>query len=395
MGKINFTKALIEGLAPPPAGRRLYVYDTKSRGLSLAVAPGGAKSFYVLRKHRGRVERVLVGRFPDTSVEKARKRAGQINGQLDAGLNPNEIKRRERGELTLRDLFADYMSRHAKVHNRRPEKTEYHFKLYFGDVAPQRLSRITSPAVQAWHQRLGAKHGHRSANIALGLLSVLFNRARDWGHFPGDNPTRATHRYKERSRERFMHADEVQRFLRALRQEPDPDARDFFLLLLLTGARKRDVLAMSWKDLNLGSAVWVIPDTKTGDAVTLPLSPPALNILTDRVSERDESAWVFPSRGASGHLVEPKKAWARILKRADIQGLWIHDLRRTLGSWMAAQGANLSVIGKALGHKSLTTTTRYARLNLDPIRLASNAVSIALLGEPNDGPAVDTKDNPT
>ncbi|MGH9664459.1 MAG: site-specific integrase, partial [Bryobacteraceae bacterium] len=175
-----------------------------------------------------------------------------------------------------------------------------------------------------------------------------------------------------------LHPDEIKRFLEALRAEADSDARDFFLLLLFTGARKSEVLRMRWGDVNLESGVWTNPDTKTGDAVTVPLSAPALAVLTAR-TDGGRPEWVFPSSGATGHLVEPKKAWTRILKRAAIQGLWMHDLRRTLGSWMAATGANLSIIAKALGHKNLTTTTRYARLDLDPIRRATQTAADAMM----------------
>ena len=89
--------------------------------------------------------------------------------------------------------------------------------------------------------------------------------------------------------------------------------------------------------------------------------------------------WVFPSYGKTGHLVEPKKAWNRLLDRAEISDLRIHDLRRTLGSWQAATGASLPVIGKSLGHKNQATTAIYARLDLDPVRQAVNTATAAML----------------
>ena len=91
------------------------------------------------------------------------------------------------------------------------------------------------------------------------------------------------------------------------------------------------------------------------------------------------SDYVFPGPGATGHLVEPRKAWKRILDRAEIEDLRIHDLRRSLGSWQAATGANLSVIGKTLNHKNVTTTAIYARLNLDPVREAMQKATTAML----------------
>src|SRR6185503_15245564 len=89
--------------------------------------------------------------------------------------------------------------------------------------------------------------------------------------------------------------------------------------------------------------------------------------------------YVFPGSGKSGHLEEPKKGWQRILTRAGIADLRIHDLRRTLGSWQAKQGASLTIIGKSLNHKNQNTTAIYARLDLDPVRDSVNAATTAML----------------
>ena len=378
INQINFTKSALTALPAALSSKRYTVYDRRRRGLCLLVTATGVKTFYVLRKFRRRTERVLVGRFPDTTVEQARRRAGQVNSAMDAGTNPNELKRKERGELTVDDLFQDYLVRHVRQHNRRPDKAEYNYAKYVSRLGNRKLSAVTRPDLRDWHAKLGEDHGTRTANIGLTLLRAMFNRARDWELFTAENPTNGIRKYHENSRERFLLPDEVKRFLVSLRADPDPDARDFFLVLLFTGARKYDVLKMRWHDLNLGSGVWVIPDTKIGEAVTIPLSEPALAVLRERSESRD-GEWVFPGSGKTGHFVEPKKAWARILKRAGIEGLWMHDLRRTLGSWMAGTGANLSVIGKALGHRNLTTTTRYARVDLTPIRIATEAAAAALL----------------
>ena len=124
---------------------------------------------------------------------------------------------------------------------------------------------------------------------------------------------------------------------------------------------------MRWDELNLETGVWRIPETKNGDSHTIPLVPQATAILKTRQA-KSQSIWVLPGTGRFGYLNDPKKAWHRILERAQIENLRIHDLRRTLGSWQAAMGANSFIIGKTLGHKSPQSTAVYARLNLDPVR---------------------------
>jgi integrase len=103
----------------------------------------------------------------------------------------------------------------------------------------------------------------------------------------------------------------------------------------------------------------------------------ALVILKER-QQAAKGPWVFPSTGKSGHVEEPRKPWESILERAKLVGVRMHDLRRTLGSWQAASGASLSVIGKSLGHRNVATTAIYARLNIDPVRESVNKATTAM-----------------
>ena len=107
------------------------------------------------------------------------------------------------------------------------------------------------------------------------------------------------------------------------------------------------------------------------------LGAEAIEILKAR--QNNGSVWVFPGTGATGHLIEPKRAWARLLERAGIDNLRIHDLRRTLGSWQAKTGASMVIIGKSLNHKSSSTTAIYARLDLDPVRESVDRATSAIM----------------
>jgi len=153
-------------------------------------------------------------------------------------------------------------------------------------------------------------------------------------------------RFKEKSRERFLHVDEMPAFFKALDEEQNDTLRDYFLVTLLTGARRSNVAAMRWDQLHLDRGTWTIPDTKNGLPLVVPLVPHVIAILERRKDDAGKSPFVFAGHGRTGHIVEPKSAWARILERANITDLRIHDLRRTLGSWMAAAGTSLPIIGK-------------------------------------------------
>lgn len=142
----------------------------------------------------------------------------------------------------------------------------------------------------------------------------------------------------------------------------------FFYISLLTGARRNNVQSMNWNDVNFSRAEWLVPETKNGEPHTIPLIPQAITILQERYANKN-CDWVFPSLSSkSGHIEEPKKIWKKLLTRAGIKDLRIHDLRRTLCSWQAATGANSYIIGKSLDHKTQQATAIYARLNIDPVR---------------------------
>jgi integrase len=147
---------------------------------------------------------------------------------------------------------------------------------------------------------------------------------------------------------------------------------------------------MRWDEISLDEGIWRIPVTKNGTSQNVTLSPEAVIVLRNRM-ESAESDYVFPGAGATGHLMEPKKAWARILKNAELEDLRIHDLRRTLGSWQAKTGASLSIIGKSLNHKTHQATAIYARLDLDPVRASVNTATSAMLAAAGVKPTAQVK----
>jgi integrase len=178
----------------------------------------------------------------------------------------------------------------------------------------------------ALYAQIGKEHPS-SANRILALASSLFSYATERKLFKEVNPARGIRKFPENKRDRFLQSDELPAFFKVLAEEPDATWRDYFLLSLLTGARRSNVLEMQWSQLHFDRAEWRIPVTKNGEPQIVTLTAEALEIL--RARHRHDSVWVFPGAGATGHLVEPKKAWKRVLDRAGIADLRIHDLRRT------------------------------------------------------------------
>jgi integrase len=375
---LNFTKAALQKAPSAPKGGKDYYYDEKEKGLVLAVTPAGTKTFYLYKRVDNRPERILLGRFPDISVENARKAALNAKGEIAGGKNPQKERRAIRAEMTFGALFTEYLEKYSKVHKRSWAYDEREVNKFLSHWFKRRISSIEKSEVERLHAKVGRDNGKTQANRLLERIRSIFNKAIDWG-WDGANPAIGIKKYRETSRDRFLQPDELPRFFEALHNEPNEAARDFFMLSLLTGARKSNLLAMRWKDINFTTATWRIPETKNGEPQTVHLPGPAMELLTTR-KLASESPWVFPGEGRTGHLADPKKAWGRILAEAGIEDLRIHDLRRTLGSYQAATGANGYIIGKSLGHKSQQSTAIYARLNLDPVRASVDKASEAMLG---------------
>ncbi|MFM0063032.1 tyrosine-type recombinase/integrase [Paraburkholderia aspalathi] len=430
---INFTKESV-GALPTPATRAEYA-DGGGRGsvngLLLRVTPTGIKSFCVLKRIKGgKLERFTLGRFPDLTIEQARRKATDILSTVAAGDNPAEVRRAIKGELTFAQMFEEYRRRHAEGSKRTWREDVQRFEDYLrAPIGGKKLSKVERRDIRAIHEEI-TKGGHATtANRVLALISSVFGKAIEW-EYAEANPATGIKRNKERSRDRFIQSDELPRFFASLAEEPNAVMRDFFLVALLTGARRSNVASMRWVDVSLERAEWRIERTKNDDPQTVALSPEALQILADRyeAAEADED-YVFPGEGKHGHIVEPKSAWRRIFDRdeltqlvariqesgatfeqkdgesvtsglararqqaetlgirtdgARIPDLRIHDLRRTLGSWQAAAGASLAVIGKSLNHRTVTATAIYARLNLDPVRDSVNRATSAMMAAVGD-----------
>lgn len=398
--KLNFTFASLKAKQAPASGR-VYYYDMKMPGLALCITAKDQRTYYLCKRVNGRFERVLLGRWEVLSVDQARERAQELSAQIAQGIDPQERKRSIRSETTFGALFEEYMIGYASEKRDEGAEDRRQYECHLKHWANKRLSSIHKGDVAALHNQVRKERveevkirgksrkrkmgGPYTANRLLALLSKVFNYAIAKHGFKGENPTKGIDRFEEESRERFLWPDELRKFWGTLLAEPDPLWRDFFTVALLTGARRSNVQAMKWADLQLDQGLWRISgsESKNREPMLVILIDEVLAVLRERKKAMEQSGklpdYVFPSFGATGHITEPKKAWHQLLTRAGIKNLRIHDLRRTLGSYQAMSGASLPIIGQSLGHKSLQATQVYARLNVDPVRESVKTATAKIL----------------
>lgn len=365
----KLTKRIIDSATHPPSGQ-VFLRDDELRGFAVRITPG-SKSFIVERAIHGRVRRMTIGRYGVKTVEQARDEARIKIGEIAAGKDPVEELRQRRKSITFGDLERLYLERHA-VHKKSANNDVSLLNNWLSDWRSRRLNIITRAEVTAKHAQIGGAGHKTTANRMVALVRTMFNLASDWGHYSGLNPASRVKFFKEIKRDRFVKPDELPRLWRALQNEPNPYVRGAFFIALLTGARRSEVLGMKWDDLDLKQGLWRIPDTKAGRPHTLPLPRVVVDELL-KLPRLDANPYVFCGRWGRKNLNNVSKPWFRIRKEAGLDDVRLHDLRRTLGSWLVAAGASLPLIGKALNHSQPATTAIYARLELDPVREALEA----------------------
>jgi len=385
---------MINRATEPTRGQR-FLRDAKVQGLALRISRGGSKAWVWEGRARGRVRRVTLGHHPALSLPHARTKALAMAAAVADGKDPAAERARQRGELTFGAFAETYLERHATPHKRSADEDQRMLR----DVLPlknghekrgpspipatwknRRLSDITCAEVAQLHARLERDRGLYAANRVLALLRTMFNLAERWGTLHVENPAAGVRMFREEKRDRFLNPDELKRALAAIDEEPDWRWKAYFKLSLLLGPRRSELLSARWVDVDLQTFTWRLPTTKAGRSHVLPLPTAAVAIL-ESLPSSGKSEWLFPSStAASGHLEEPKKAWQRIRSQADVKDVRIHDLRRTLGSWLAANRYGLPLIGRVLNHSQPSATAIYARVDLEPVRAALEANAQAMLG---------------
>jgi integrase len=382
--KQRLTDAVVKRLAPPAKGYAV-TRDTEVRGFAVRVTAKGARSFVLDYYTRGGRDRCFtIGQFPDWAVTAARAKARELRRDIDDGGDPLADVEAERAAPTVWELCDRFQQEHLP--RKRPRTAEdyrrmlaIHVRPHFGPHA--KVADIAFADVDALHRKITKSGAPYAANRCVAIVSKMLSLSVRWG-YRETNPARGIERNVEYGRRRYMSGDELGRLVAALAAHPDKQAADAVRLLLLTGARRMEVLSARWGDIDLGAGVWSKPasSTKQKEHHEAPLSAPARALLSRIQEEQADKrrllpTWVFPSAAsATGHRVELKKDWAQLCKAAEISGLRLHDLRHSYASALISGGASLPLVGAMLGHSSPATTARYAHMFADPMKTAAERI---------------------
>ena len=384
MARMKLTKRIIDATQCPEE-RQLFIRDRELPGFAVRLTKG-AKTFVLEKKINGRSRRITIGLYGAITLEQARDHARELIGRIVKGDDPAQEKINQREELTFGDLKDRFLEDYSPRKRQRTAKDDKnrlnrHTKQWW----TRKLSDVTRADVCRLHIEIG-KSAPVEANRVISLIRRMFNLARTWGIYNGENPATNIDRFRERSRDRFVQPHELPQLIQALAQEENPYVRGALVVSLFTGARIGEVRCMKWSDIDFGQGIWRLPETKAGRSHILPL-PIYIADLLNNLPRMSENLYVFPGKHREGHIGDLASAWNRIKTKADLKDVHIHDLRRTLGSWMAGAGESLVMIGRILNHSTPSVTQVYARLALDPVRkaLESNAQRmLSIAGDVNE-----------
>jgi len=279
------------------------------------------------------------------------------------------------------------LEEHSRPHKRSWRDDEQRLAGYVVPAWGNRKAQgIRRADVAALHREIGER-GRYVANRTLALVSHMFSWAEREGLLPEGhpNPARGVRRFREESRDRWLKPTEVRAVVAAVEREPSLEIRAYFWLVLLTGCRKRELLRVQWRDVDLDSGLLQLRNTKNGRGHFVPLTEPAQLILKE-LPRREGDRHVFAGAQDDEPMTVGRvdSAWRRIRRAAGCEDARLHDMRRTVGSWLAQAGASLHLVGQVLNHRSPSTTAVYARLANDSAREALEGHSRAVIASLQD-----------
>ena len=416
----KITKRAVD--AAMPAAVRYIIWDSDLKGFGLRVEISGTKTYIVRYRPRGVAAKrfFTIGRHGILAPEQARDRAKEVLGAVANGEDPAKDHETSKKRPSVQMVFDEFYRLHVTI-KLKPVTRKMYRSVFDNYVLPSWGGRVAEDLSRTDLSRFHAKHADRpaTANRVLNYLSSMYAWAGDHNMVKsGTNPAMGIGRLEEIKRERFLTVAELDALGAAIKEaettgipwEPDPDknvkhapkcdnrmvlvgheSAAAIRLLILTGARLREILHLRWREVDLERGLLLLPDSKTGKK-TIILNAPAMVILNELPRL---GGYVIAGRSVGTKDEKPradlKRPWALISKRAGLEGVRLHDLRHTFASYGAGANLGLFVIGKLLGHSQASTTQRYAHLADDPLRRASESIG-ATISAALEGRAMRNKD---
>jgi integrase len=366
----KITKRLVDSLhTTKPGGERTYCGALA--GFGIHVLPSGRKSFFQEYTAPGstRRRRIRLGGYGDLTVAEAIDERKRIVDLLRTGVDPLEERKLEREAGTFAEWserFKDLGQAAGRWAPRSLVEVERHLHRAAEAFGHRRLADLDARTVEMWRDDIHTKHGMAEANQGLIAVKACLTEAWRRGLVPANEAAKVKSIGGELPRTRTLSDAEMKALLEALDGHQDPFFRLAMLWLIMTGARRSEVLRATWSDLRLDppeKAEWTIPKPKNKRPSVRPLPEP-LVVELRRLPR--EAVTVLGHHWTDTTFY---RAWLKLRATAKLSDdIRCHDLRRTAGLWTARVGG-LQVAQRLLGHADIGTTAKvYAPLTTDDLR---------------------------
>ena len=300
-----FNTYILDNLPSPEKGFDV-VQDISEPRLRMYITQRGVKSFFVRKRINGRDKRIIIGNYPETDIEYARSRVGEI---LNESVKKTPVRRKK---ISFKDFFDLYLQNRVRRGEDSLNKLKRAVDLHFGDLYQINIQDLTSAQLK---NALDKIDGRAMAARMQELLQSVFNYAVNIG-YRKDNPMENIERIVVVRRERKLKKFGLQKLITAIKREENINMRSAFLMLVYGFAPKNKIFKMRWEDLDFNHDLW-------GD---MPLSDMAVLLLQDLPQNGE---WVFMGRGKF-HLTDPRIAWRRVANNAGMPDVTMDDVHKFL-----------------------------------------------------------------
>lgn len=417
----RLTKTAVDALSATSG--TIDLFDTEIRGFHVRTWPatdgGKARKTFRLKYYLyGRQRVITLGEYGPKTTEEARKIALKMRSLVTDGIDPLDHRDAERERAirvraeseTIREAFERWMrdGPASKISKRASSwaTNERHFRNHIlpllGHVEVRKLTVQQVEKAQfdiakgrtATNQKTkrrgrsrvrGGRHIARNAILSLSAMLTWYRRE----HPTFQNPVVHVDKVKPTKRKTKLTQEQAQELLKKLDEvvingNIAPIWADAIRMLLFTPGRKSEILRLSWSEVHTNRCCIELPEArdKNGNAKDVPLNALARALLDRRRVEAaetgDKSKWVFPSSRTDGPIVGLQKVWEDIRSACGLEGVWLHDLRRTWATFAAEAGGAPATIARALGHRQIQTQSHYVHVEQEQALRLADAVGVTL-----------------
>ena len=380
MPNLLLTNSIAENYKCPDGQKKIDLFDTKVSGLLLEVRQSGGRTYYLrYRNERQRVRLLKIARGEDLTVSQARQKAKDMRSRIALGKDPLEERKTLRRIPTFQQFIHDQYLPYIRSYKRSWQTDQSILKNHLLPLFSSRyLDEITPAEIRKMHvDRLQSGAAPGTANRLLVMMRFIYNLAIKW-QVDGvtQNPTSGIPLFEENNKiERYLTKSDIERLYAAVKLSQNKMLRYIVPMLILTGARKNEVLQAKWNEFDLNQRLWRIPITKSGKARHVPLSDSMLILLETIRALGISKTYVLPNLKTGKPYSSIFYAWDVARKRAGLDDVRIHDLRHTFASLLVNNGRTLYEVQKLLGHSQIETTQRYAHLSQETLQDATNTAT--------------------